>query len=113
MCRSVLAADLEPDAQWKALADAGVLGLPLDGSLTDVGIFCVEAGRALCPRVVQSTMYAALAIDWLGVGSDWLPRLASGEARGTLCTLRRARRVSRLERRPESPTSSLTPMSPT
>ena len=83
MCRSVLAADLEPDAQWKALADAGVLGLPLDGSLTDVGIFCVEAGRALCPRVVQNTMYTALAIDWLGVGSDWLHRLASGEARGT------------------------------
>jgi alkylation response protein AidB-like acyl-CoA dehydrogenase len=83
MCRSVLAADLEPDAQWKALADAGVLGLPVDGGLTDVGIFCVEAGRALCPRVVQSTMYAALAIDWLGVGSDWLPRLTSGDARGT------------------------------
>jgi alkylation response protein AidB-like acyl-CoA dehydrogenase len=83
MCRSVLAADLEPDAQWKALADAGVLGLPVDGSLTDVGVFCVEAGRALCPRVVQSTMYAALAIDWLGVGSDWLPRLSTGDARGT------------------------------
>jgi alkylation response protein AidB-like acyl-CoA dehydrogenase len=79
----VLAADLEPDAQWKALADAGVLGLAVDGGLTDVGIFCVEAGRALCPRVVQSTMYAALAIDWLGVGSDWLPRLTSGDARGT------------------------------
>lgn len=84
MCRSVLAAELEPDAQWKALADAGVLGLPLDGSLTDVGVFCVEAGRALCPRVVASTMYAALALDWLGVGSQWLPRLTSGEARGTV-----------------------------
>jgi alkylation response protein AidB-like acyl-CoA dehydrogenase len=83
MCRSVLAADLEPDAQWKALADAGVLGLAVDGGLADVGIFCVEAGRALCPRVVQSTMYAALAIDWLGVGADWLPRLTSGDARGT------------------------------
>ena len=34
MCRGVLAADLEPDAQWKALADAGVLGLPVDGGLT-------------------------------------------------------------------------------
>jgi alkylation response protein AidB-like acyl-CoA dehydrogenase len=83
MCRQLLAAELEPDAQWKALTDAGVLGLPIDGSLTDVGIFCLEAGRALCPRVVQSTVYAALAIDWLGVGSDWLPRLTSGEARGT------------------------------
>jgi alkylation response protein AidB-like acyl-CoA dehydrogenase len=84
MCRSVLAAELEPDAQWKALADAGVLGLVSDGSLGDIGVFCVEAGRALCPRVVQSTLYAALAVDWLGVGSEWLPRLTSGEARGTL-----------------------------
>jgi alkylation response protein AidB-like acyl-CoA dehydrogenase len=83
MCRSVLAAELEPVAQWKALTDAGVLGLPIDGTASDVGIFCVEAGRALCPRVVQSTVYAALAADWLGVGSDWLPRLTSGEARGT------------------------------
>jgi alkylation response protein AidB-like acyl-CoA dehydrogenase len=84
MCRSVMAAELEPDAQWKALADAGVLGLVVDGSVGDIGVFCVEAGRALCPRVVQSTLYAALALDWLGVGSDWLPRLTSGEARGTI-----------------------------
>src|SRR5688572_25023570 len=82
MCRSVLAAELAPDAQWKTLADAGVLGLPVDGSLTDVGLFCLEAGRALCPRVVQSTMYAALVMHWLGVGLKWLPRLTSGEARG-------------------------------
>jgi alkylation response protein AidB-like acyl-CoA dehydrogenase len=86
MCRKLLATELEPDAQWKALADAGVLGLVVDGSVSDVGIFCVEAGRALCPRVVQSTVYAALAIDWLGVGPAWLPRLTSGEARGT-CAL--------------------------
>ena len=86
MCRSVLAADLEPDAQWKALASAGILGLVVDASLNDIGVFCVEAGRALCPRVVQSTLYAAIAVDWLGVGSAWLPRLTSGEARGT-CAL--------------------------
>ncbi len=84
MCRRLLAAELEPAARWKALADAGVLGLAVDGSVTDVGIFCVEAGRALCPRVVQSTLYASLAIGWLGVGSEWLPRLTSGEARGTI-----------------------------
>lgn len=83
MCRGLLAAELEPAAQWKAVADAGVLGLPLDGSLADVGIFCVEAGRALCPRVVQSTVYATLALDWLGVGSAWLPQLTSGEKRAT------------------------------
>jgi alkylation response protein AidB-like acyl-CoA dehydrogenase len=86
MCRSVLAADLEPDAQWKALASAGVLGLVVDGNLNDIGVFCVEAGRALCPRVVQSTVYAAIAVDWLGVGSAWQPRLTSGDARGT-CSL--------------------------
>jgi alkylation response protein AidB-like acyl-CoA dehydrogenase len=84
MCRGVLAADLAPDAQWKALADAGVLALPLDGSLTDVGLFCVEAGRALSPRVVQSTLYATLALSWLGAGAEWLPRLTSGEARGAV-----------------------------
>jgi alkylation response protein AidB-like acyl-CoA dehydrogenase len=83
MCRSVLAADLEPAAQWKALASAGVLGLVIDGNLNDIGVFCVEAGRALCPRVVQSTLYAALAVEWLDVGSAWLPRLTSGAARGT------------------------------
>ncbi|OBI77605.1 acyl-CoA dehydrogenase family protein [Mycobacterium sp. E740] len=83
MCRGVLAAELEPSAQWKALADAGVLGLAVDGGLTAAGVFCVEAGRALCPRVVQSTMYAALAFEWLGVPSSWLPRLMSGDARGT------------------------------
>ena len=86
MCRSVLAADLEPDAQWKALASAGILGLVVDASLNDIGVFCVEAGRALCPRVVQSTVYAAIAVDWLGAGSAWSPRLTSGEARGT-CAL--------------------------
>jgi alkylation response protein AidB-like acyl-CoA dehydrogenase len=84
MCRSVLAAELAPDAQWKALTDAGVLGLPVDGALADVGLFCLEAGRALCPRLVQSTLYATLAIEWLGVGSEWLPRLTSGEARGAI-----------------------------
>ncbi|MGZ5390641.1 MAG: acyl-CoA dehydrogenase family protein [Mycobacterium sp.] len=86
MCRSVLAAALEPDAQWTALASAGILGLVVDASLNDIGVFCVEAGRALCPRVVQSTLYAAIAVDWLGIGSAWLPRLTSGEARGT-CAL--------------------------
>src|SRR5829696_1872016 len=86
MCRRVLAAELEPNARWKALADAGILDLVVDGSLTDVGVFCAEAGRALCPRVVQNTVYAALAVDWLGVTTGWLTRLTSGEARGT-CAL--------------------------
>lgn len=83
MCRRLLAADLEPEAQWKSLADAGVLGLPVDGRLDDVGVFCLEAGRALCPRAVASTVYAVLAAHWLGVGTGLLPSLTSGESRAT------------------------------
>ena len=85
MCRSLLAAECPTTLArgrgeervtaglWKALADAGVLGLAIDeqhggsgGSLTDLGLFSVEAGRALCPTIVHSTMHAALAVDWLG-----------------------------------------------
>src|SRR5690242_18058158 len=88
MCRALLAAECPttlarvqpgermPGALWKALGAAGVLGLAIDedlggsgGTLTDLGIFHVEAGRALCPNIVHSTMHAALAIDWLG-GAD-------------------------------------------
>ncbi len=78
---------------WKALAEAGVLGLAIGeelggsgGGLLDLGVFCVEAGQALCPMVVHSTLHAARAIDWLGsteVREAWLPLLASGSARGT------------------------------
>lgn len=95
MCRGVLAAEFEPPAQWKALADAGVFGLAVDGGLTAFGVFCREAGRALCPRSVQNTVYAALALDWLGVQSEWLPRLTSGDARGT-CALFNPRDASDL-----------------
>ena len=78
---------------WKALADAGVLGLAIEeelggsgGWLVDLGVFCGEAGRALCPTVVHSTLHAARAVDWLGSprrARRWLPALASGAARGT------------------------------
>jgi alkylation response protein AidB-like acyl-CoA dehydrogenase len=78
-----------PDKLWKALADAGVFGLMLpeeyggaDGTLSDLGVFCVEAGRALCPTVVHATVQAALAVHLLG-GPDqqaaWLPALSTGK----------------------------------
>ncbi|OBH04255.1 acyl-CoA dehydrogenase [Mycobacterium sp. E2699] len=86
-------ADRSTPALWKALADAGVFGLavaPHDGgsggSLDDLGVFCTEAGRALCPTTVHSTIAAALAIDQLAPPagkSGWLPGLASGAIRGT------------------------------
>lgn len=114
MCRSLLAGECPTTlgrapggermtaALWKALAESGVLGLAIDeqhggsgGSLPDLGIFSVAAGRALCPIVVHSTVHAALAVDWLGAPGArdaWLPALASGTARATtaLCSARDA-----------------------
>jgi alkylation response protein AidB-like acyl-CoA dehydrogenase len=108
MCRGLLAAECPTTlaralhsptgirvtpALWKGLAEAGVLGLAIEerlggsgGGLSDLGVFCIEAGRALCPMVVHSTIHAARAVDWLGgpaAREAWLPVLASGAARGT------------------------------
>jgi alkylation response protein AidB-like acyl-CoA dehydrogenase len=86
-------ADRSTPTLWKALADAGVFGLAIaeeyggsGGALDDLAIFYTEAGRALCPTTVHSTVQAALAIDQLGppdVKAAWLPPLASGSIRGT------------------------------
>jgi len=86
-------ADRTTPALWKALADAGVFGLAIGeeyggsgGSLDDLAVFYTEAGRALCPTTVYSTVNAALAIDQLGspdIRAAWLPDLARGTARGT------------------------------
>jgi alkylation response protein AidB-like acyl-CoA dehydrogenase len=82
-----------PSALWKSLADMGVFGFTasaeyggVDATLSDLGIFCVEAGRALCPTVVHSNLHAALAIQLLG-GPDhhaaWLPTLCTGKTSAT------------------------------
>lgn len=86
-------ADRSIAALWKALADAGIFGLTIGaeyggsgGSLDDLAVFYTEAGRALCPTTVQSTVAAALAIDHLAsphAKAAWLPPLTSGSARGT------------------------------
>jgi alkylation response protein AidB-like acyl-CoA dehydrogenase len=86
-------ADRSTPTLWKALADAGVFGLAIaeefggsGGSLGDLGVFYAEAGRALCPTTVHSTVLAAVAIDQLGAldaKAAWLPSLASGSVRGT------------------------------
>jgi alkylation response protein AidB-like acyl-CoA dehydrogenase len=86
-------ADRSTPTLWKALADAGVFGLAIaeqyggsGGSLDDLAVFYTEAGRALCPTTVHSTIQAALAIDRLGpsdIKSAWLPPLANGNVRGT------------------------------
>ncbi|OMC21052.1 acyl-CoA dehydrogenase family protein [Mycobacterium colombiense] len=86
-------ADRGTPALWKALAEAGVFGLAITeeyggagGSLDDLAVFYTEAGRALCPTTVHSTVQAALAIDQLGspdAKARWLPPLASGRVRAT------------------------------
>lgn len=86
-------ADRSISTLWKALAEAGVFGLAIGeeyggsgGSLDDVAVFYAEAGRALCPTTVHSTVLTALAIDQLGppaARAAWLPALAGGSARGT------------------------------
>jgi len=82
-----------PGTLWKRLAEAGVLGLAsgeeyggAGGGLPDLGIFYVEAGRALCPLAVHNTVHAGLAIDLLGGPEQkaaWLPGLSAGTLRGT------------------------------
>ncbi|OBF06364.1 acyl-CoA dehydrogenase family protein [Mycobacterium sp. 852002-10029_SCH5224772] len=86
-------ADRRTPALWKALADAGVFGLAIaeeyggaGGSLDDLAVFYTEAGRALCPTTVHSSVHAALAVEWLGSAdakAAWLPALASGSVRAT------------------------------
>ncbi len=56
------------------------------GSLTDLGAFSVEAGRALCPTIVHGTIHAGLVIDALGNPEQreaLLPALASGRRSAT------------------------------
>ena len=82
-----------PETLWKSLADAGIFGLLLPeeyggarGQLSDLGVFCVEAGRALCPTVVHATLHAALAIQLLGAADQhaaWLPSISAGRLRAT------------------------------
>jgi len=109
-------ADRSTPALWKALADAGVFGLAIaqryggsGGSLDDLAVFYTEAGRALCPTTVHSTVQAALAIDQLGppeAKAVWLPPLASGGMRGTtaLWGARDAADVSAVLRADSAPT---------
>ncbi|OBI18982.1 MULTISPECIES: acyl-CoA dehydrogenase family protein [unclassified Mycobacterium] len=86
-------ADRRTPALWKALTEAGVLGLVIGeeyggsgGTLDDLAVFSIEAGRALCPTTIASSIHAALAIDQLGspvAKRSLLPGLVSGAIRGT------------------------------
>lgn len=76
-----------------ALASAGMLGLPypehLGGAgagLVEAGLLCHEAGRALCPSGVYTTLVAGLAIERAaepGRAEELVPALAVGRASAT------------------------------
>ena len=91
MLRALLAAR-GPDA-WDALAAAGIFGLGIPeeyggsgATLAELGIFAREGGRALCPSLTYSTVFAAHAVHMLGGEESrhrWLPDLAAGRTSAT------------------------------
>jgi alkylation response protein AidB-like acyl-CoA dehydrogenase len=94
--REVLDGKAPYDKQlWKGLAEMGFLGVAIPESYGGAGAghleLCViaeEIGRALAPVPFSSTVYLAAEALMLA-GSDaqkakWLPKIAAGEAIGTL-----------------------------
>src|ERR1700759_467204 len=94
--RAVLAGKAAYDKElWKGLAEMGFLGVAIpeeDGGAgaghLELCVIAEEMGRALAPVPFSSTVYLAAEAILLA-GSDaqkqkWLPRIASGEAIGTL-----------------------------
>jgi len=94
--RTVLDGKADYDRElWKGLAEMGFLGVAIPEEYGGAGAghleLCViaeEMGRALAPVPFSSTVYLA-AEALLLAGSDaqkrtWLPKIASGEAIGTL-----------------------------
>ncbi|MDO8981535.1 MAG: acyl-CoA dehydrogenase family protein [Afipia sp.] len=94
--RAVLEGNAPYDkALWKGLAEMGFLGVAIPEEFGGAGAghleLCViaeEIGRALAPVPFSSTIYLATEAIMLA-GSDaqkakWLPKIASGEAIGTL-----------------------------
>lgn len=84
-------AEAFPETLWNALAEVGVFGLAVaeehggaGASLNELGIFYSEAGRALCPSIVYSTISFGIALGRLGTAEQcerYLPRLADGGLR--------------------------------
>lgn len=80
-----------PSSLWKFLVEMGITGLTLPqeyGGLAlgalDLAVVFEELGRALCPApVLESAVISAGAIALAGSAaqkSEWLPRIAAGEA---------------------------------
>jgi alkylation response protein AidB-like acyl-CoA dehydrogenase len=87
----------ESEALWKEMAQLGWLGLSLPEAHGGSGLGMVESaivleelGRAACPGPYWPTVLAATAIADAGTErqrKQWLPAIATGEARATLALL--------------------------
>ncbi len=94
--RAVLEGEQSYDAGlWKGLAEMGFLGAAIPEAYGGVGLghleLCViaeELGRALAPVPMVSSIYQAAEALMLAGSEEqkqaWLPKLASGEAIGTM-----------------------------
>ncbi len=94
--RAVLEGEQSFDAElWKGLGEMGFLGAAIPEAYGGVGLghleLCViaeELGRALAPVPMTSSIYQAAEALMLAGSEEqkqaWLPKLASGEAIGTM-----------------------------
>ena len=99
-CPTSLVRDLQanPDGDhisslWSSLAEVGLFGLALPedfggyGSLFDLGLAFMEAGRVLCPTPVYSTVAFGQALHRFGSAAQkqqWLPGVAAGAMVGSV-----------------------------
>jgi len=85
-----------PASLWDALTTTGVLGLAFDESyggsasgLFELGLCFAEAGRALCPTIVYSTLLFGVGVARLAderQRAQYLPALCSGQLKASIAT---------------------------
>ncbi len=93
--RSLYGRAVPADAVWSGLVDLGLTAMPIpeqyDGTgagLVDLALVLGEMGRSVYPgpfaasAIGATTLLVALAGD--AIATEWLPRLARGEAVGTI-----------------------------
>ena len=87
------ASDGFPSDLWQALTTTGVFGLAFDpeyggdgAGIYELGLVFAEAGRALCPTIVYSSLLFGVAVERLADAEHkkkYLPALAAGELKAS------------------------------